>query len=112
MSNGNINSNLSACWTFPAYNHSLQYQCDQDDLLCTEGASGPLCGSCTEGYVYRGETKTCSTCGSAKTFAFTVVGIVGGILFVVAVSTLAYRNHWIDLSRLHLDSFDSGSLKV
>jgi hypothetical protein len=35
-------------------------------LTCTEGALGPLCGSCGSSYIYRGELKQCQPCSEAS----------------------------------------------
>jgi len=84
--------------------------CDADALLCTEGAIGPLCGSCDQDYVYRGETKTCVACGSAKKFAFTALGVAGAAVVALIVLAAGYR-HKNPVSQF-IKSMDSGSLKV
>jgi hypothetical protein len=106
------NSNGS-CWGYAAYNTSQSSDadvCDADALLCTEGAIGPLCGSCDQDYVYRGETKTCVACGSAKKFAFTALGVAAAAVIALIVLAAGYR-HKNPVSQF-IKSMDSGSLKV
>ena len=104
----------SSCWKYAAYNQSnpIHTSCNAAKLLCTEGAYGPLCGSCEVGYVYHGESKTCTQCEIAKDFAYTFIGIGCGIIFLFILLNLAHEKKIINFSSKHFRSFDSGSSKV
>jgi hypothetical protein len=114
-----VKNQSDVCWQYSTYESILNgskeltsKKCVDADLLCTVGAYGPLCGSCDVGYVYRGETKSCAACGNAKKFAFTMIGLISGVLLLGVVLVIAHRHQMVSFERLHLESFDSGSLKV
>lgn len=112
------NSNHS-CWNDKAYNNSKGVdddECNANDLLCLEGALGPLCGSCGVGYIYRSELKQCGPCDDAKVSSFIALGLVGVIggmiggmlLGLIPVHPVMKEN----TAAYFLKSLDSGSLKV
>jgi hypothetical protein len=37
-------------------------ECGASAVLCTEGATAALCGSCKQGYIYRPTSKICKPC--------------------------------------------------
>ena len=41
------------CWTLR--NYTNRGQCDMDEMQCSDGAMGPLCGACEEGYFFVGQ---------------------------------------------------------
>ena len=51
---------LSSCWD-PA----VIATCDADSLLCSEGSSGPLCGSCGPGFAYSSSSNGCERCSDS-----------------------------------------------
>jgi len=85
-------------------------------LLCSEGSSGPLCGSCEVGYIFRSEIKQCGPCDDAKASSFIATGFAGCILAIIAGMTTGFipvlpcmkENRVVYFIR----SLDSGSLKV
>jgi uncharacterized protein (DUF983 family) len=98
-----------ACWKFENFTSS-SLKCDANTLICTEGAIGPLCGSCDLGYVYNAEIKSCSSCGDAKKFAYTALFFSGFMIIVVVALRVGYQQ---DNKLSHfVRSLDSGSLKV
>jgi hypothetical protein len=67
-------SEVINCWTIDAYNASSKSaiqaaeeggSCDTDALQCAEGSTGPLCGSCKDGYTFNSAYATCVACDSA-----------------------------------------------
>jgi len=98
-----------ACWKYENFTSSSN-KCDANTLICTEGAIGPLCGSCDFGYVYNAEIKSCTSCGDAKKFAYTALFFTGFMIIVIFALTVGYQQD-NKLSRF-VKSLDSGSLKV
>ena len=80
---GSRPTNASACWN--AANFS---RCDFDAVLCRTGAKGPLCGACSDGYIYSSTSQTCIGCGDSW-------GLVG--FFVVVLLALG-----VQYVRIHL----------
>jgi hypothetical protein len=79
-----------ACWIGGGNHSSTSTNCDPDELLCTPGAGGPLCGSCLSGYVYFETTRLCTDCeelgrGTKKdgTFAIGVVAALSKYAFIL-----------------------------
>ena len=59
--------------------------CDPNALLCTKGAIGPLCGSCSDGYTFNSALSLCVECGSSSNTS--PIYVACGLL--VALSTAA-----------------------
>lgn len=73
-------SSSSSCWALDSYSTtSTSSTCNEDDasLLCRTGSSGPLCGSCDNGFTFNGPLAQCVPCGTA-----------GSLLAPIAVSAL------------------------
>ena len=73
-----------ACWS-PAN----VAECDSDELLCTPGAEGPLCSSCSSGHVYSSTTRQCAMCGE---FDPRPLSVLGAVLVLGAMITVARHN--------------------
>ena len=67
-------SEVINCWTLDAYNASSRSavqarmhggSCNEDALQCAEGSTGPLCGSCKDGYTFNSAHASCVACDSA-----------------------------------------------
>ena len=113
------------CWSLDAYNASSKsavqaaaegVPCDEDTLLCTDGSTGPLCGSCKDGYTFNSAQSQCVACESASfTTPIISVSVVG--LIVLVITVLRWRGVSMKaLQRLPLFSLlkhiDKGTLKV
>jgi hypothetical protein len=88
--------------------------CDADQMQCKDGSEGPLCGSCSHGYVYRGSLNTCARCEGAQLQSLIIFGCM---LFLACIGSLAYyQKDSFLLSRMTALQFlfhlESGSLKV
>lgn len=107
------------CWERSSYDQAAGEEavelrsCDAEELQCSEGAQGPLCGSCAPLYVFSSEVKTCRLCSESGSESFLLVGVVGVCVVLIAFAQFSGAS-WIQDSawvRL-LQSIDSGSLKV
>jgi hypothetical protein len=113
-------ANTTTCWDRKAYRSKLDdddsERCDSDALQCGVGASGPLCGSCETGYIYRSETKECGPCEDAKTTTFVAGAVaVSALVFAIAVTMVVIPNapkYRTSIVFKFFSSFDSGSFKV
>ena len=100
-----------SCWARSAFPDAADYTDDDDDddeeeeeehageyvedvdmeacvehrLLCSTGATGPLCGSCKDTYIYRSESKDCGTCEAATAVTFIAFGVVAFAMFVASM---------------------------
>ncbi len=128
------NSN-SSCWSAARFfheengdeHHASDEEGDDDDedgenpctasaVLCSEGAAGPLCGTCQENYIYRSETKRCHTCEAVHTNTLIICGMAAAITLVV----VAVYMGWIrvpycgehSVAVAFFKSIDTGALKV
>jgi len=111
----------ASCFDQPHYftdddaDDDLVGRCASADVLCTEGAQGPLCGTCEVGYIFRGETRTCEPCEAAAISGFAVAAL--GILFVVVLALVFLGRFDLPVLResvmiRYMRNIDSGSLKV
>ena len=83
-----LDEDQDLCWDQTSYSSQASAACNADELLCAEGASGPLCGSCVAGFSYSNSRLVCVECREAKAQAFAVIG--GGLLLgVLAVAAFA-----------------------
>lgn len=62
-------------------------KCDADALLCHTGARGPLCGSCSEGFLYSSSLQKCVGCGES----WGLVGFIALVIIAVAVQATKIR---------------------
>ena len=89
--------------------------CDSAEVLCEKGSTGPLCGTCEYGYIFRTTSRTCELCQAAEGTTFAVLA-VGAALALVAV-LVGYGWLRVPCVRrnpvlLFLSHIDGGSLKV
>ena len=113
------------CWTIDAYNASSKSAmqaaeeggpCYEDTLQCTEGSTGPLCGSCLDGYTFNSALSQCVLCESASNLnPIIIMSSIGFSGLVAAV--LRWRGFNLQ-KYVRLPSFpflkhaDKGTLKV
>ena len=88
---------------------------DESRLLCSNGASGPLCGTCDYGYIFKASSRRCERCAGAQLKSFIILGVMGAVgalaalVFLFGVELPCLRgNRVIHFFRC----IDSGSLKV
>jgi serine/threonine protein kinase len=101
-----------ACWIGGGRRLSTSTTCDPDELLCTPGAEGPLCGSCSSGYVYSATTRQCIGCGElgrgGATFAIGVVVVIAIIALAAVTGRIrlpsCIRRSWLVGPLLQIDS--------
>ena len=104
----------SSCWE----STDNVTRCDSDELLCTKGARGPLCGSCTDRYFFSPESGECKECG--ESVSAIVIIIVAALLSVVLIGrncTAYFKRRVPRCLRLSwflgiLSHVDGGSWKV
>ena len=81
--------------------------------MCSEGAKGPLCNSCMDGYTFNSALSSCMPCGSDATMIPLALASALGFLGL-AVLALQWRGVKLDaylrLSVLKL--VDTGTLKI
>jgi hypothetical protein len=70
-------ANSESCWSADEI-----ADCDPNALLCSPGASGPLCGSCLEGFVYDSSGRVCQRCGVGVAHA---LGTVSALVFIAVI---------------------------
>ena len=104
------------CWSRSSFHEGkrseVNSECKADALLCAVGSSGPLCGSCTPGFIYRANVKSCGPCDEAQ--ATTLYGVIAGLVLVALAGAVAaglIPSPSPSLSHI-CRSIDSGSLKV
>lgn len=71
----------SSCWDPNNVN-----VCDQNLLLCTKGAVGPLCGACEKNFVYGSAARECLPCSVGATRAVFTVGALLAVIVVLFAS--------------------------
>jgi hypothetical protein len=111
-----LQNTTSNCWKythFDSTNASLFY-CNSDQLQCSRGAGGPLCGSCLDGYLFQSVANTCQECGHVQLVSYVALACV---VFVVLAIVIYFAHgdrfgvyDW-ELVRWLLN-IDRGSLKV
>jgi hypothetical protein len=98
----------SSCWNMSHFNSS-----DCLNIQCKYGSTGPLCGSCMKGFVYKSTIDSCEKCGAAREVSLMVFFMA---LFCGGVVALSL--HWIKVrggSNVFVEflrQLESGSLKV
>jgi hypothetical protein len=91
-------------------------ECDPGELLCTDGAAGPLCGSCLDGFTYSSSERQCAACDVAWLSA----GVLLGALLAAGCIVLALRSGRVRLPGClerswlvgAMRSVDSGTTRV
>lgn len=94
-----LNATELSCWEATSYGND---DCSSDTIQCNEGAAGPLCGYCLEGFVYNALTRTCSACAHAQTSGFVLFGVLlGCVVIAIALQTgavsvpLSLQDSWL-----------------
>jgi len=103
--------NSSSCWLMNHFNTS---ECNEADLQCTKGASGPICGSCLSGFLFRSAINACEACGSINSYSYVVIGIA--MIAILVYFGFYYLVQYCDMKDLAmfqiLSYLDNGCLKV
>jgi hypothetical protein len=116
-----LGANTTTCWDRKEYrseddDNNDSERCNSDALQCGVGASGPLCGSCETGYIYRSETKECGPCEEAMTTTFAAGAVaLAALMLSIAVTVVVIPNTpnvRTSIAFKFFSSFDSGSFKV
>jgi len=117
LSNLSSTEESSSCWIANqssfVFNYDMNnHKCGSTKLLCLEGAEGPLCGSCKEGYLYSSETNSCKSCNDSrfKTSTYVIMGFI--IVLGCTVIVIYFSGQKFQDAKKFLSGFDSGSLKV
>mmetsp|Transcript_26890 Transcript_26890/g.31711 ORF Transcript_26890/g.31711 Transcript_26890/m.31711 type:complete len:1775 (-) Transcript_26890:503-5827(-) len=101
-------SNTSTCWTVSGYTEDSCV-----DGQCTEGARGPLCGSCIHGYIHRPSSAECESCSEAGVFLVIVLTIfVSFWSILIVLWFMGELDHFWQLLLPITSCVDTGSLKV
>jgi hypothetical protein len=109
-----------ACWTTTNSSHNTTQSsypgsthCNNDKLLCTEGAEGPLCGSCKTRFTYEYQSKTCKSCtDDSLSFRIILVATAASFLFAVIMIMLHVKHKFLDGAKIFASYISGGSLKV
>jgi hypothetical protein len=101
-------TNHSSCWTVDGFKES---GCNQEQ--CIQGAKGPLCSSCSTGWVYNPAFGACELCSHHWIAIFSLFGSVF-VLFMFVVAFLSIWNYqrMKQYMKKCLKYIDSGTLKV
>jgi hypothetical protein len=109
---GGAGINLS-CWELDKFDEDDE-QCDINTLQCRDGSEGPLCGACSDGFVFRGNANACVACEGAQSESIVIcicVGVLMTIIFVIYKKRDSLKTSKISALQFLLH-IDSGSLKV
>lgn len=82
-------------------------ECSSDKLMCSTGASGPLCGSCLTGYALSAVNSVCVACGEATLHAYITIGVFFGL---ITTATALYWG-WVWLPLWLRGSWIAGTLQ-
>jgi hypothetical protein len=118
-----FNELLSLCFSKSGQlNNSL---CNEDSLMCAEGSTGPMCGSCLDGWRYHAAERKCMKCNEKLWLTGFIIIItvisVAGLIFILRHGYFHIPPLFHDLcgqEKLHvpligmLYHVDSGVLKV
>jgi hypothetical protein len=110
------------CWTYGNYSTTGESgNCNDASLLCKEGSYGPLCGACSEEYVYNVVINSCEKCKHNAENVLLYIGIamvtmvVSALFFCVVVKNKVFKGSFVHRNNIMvklLANVDSGSLKV
>jgi hypothetical protein len=107
------NSGSLNCWRRLATKSDV---CQSDTLQCKEGAIGPLCGSCDDGFYYFSTDLICLPCNSPKhktiilLLAYTFIGVAIGTFYSGSLRIPeGMQRNWIFGV---LQRIDTGALRV
>jgi len=76
------NSFNSTCWDNTEFDNS---DCVSDDMQCSDGAGGPLCGSCLDGHVFQAVSNTCDDCDGVQFTSYLSIGIILFLFLIVVI---------------------------
>mmetsp|Transcript_73640 Transcript_73640/g.209785 ORF Transcript_73640/g.209785 Transcript_73640/m.209785 type:complete len:699 (+) Transcript_73640:391-2487(+) len=119
---GAVADSMRSCWEPIAIGNSTLKKCEQNAMLCDEGATGPLCGVCInsalEGrYIFKASSQSCELCDTDSTMINNL--IIGSIATIFVVSVLAMLRglgflyipqSWVDYSEWMVGLIDWGKL--
>lgn len=100
------------CWSYSSYGNATM-KCDSSDMLCSYGATGPLCGACIDDYSFSPTTQSCQSCDVNYTDLFVVILVA--IAFISFLCVYWVRaSPWLlqRCSLLRFNSLETGSVKV
>jgi hypothetical protein len=90
--------------------------CDSDTLMCIEGSTGPLCGSCLDGYTFNSALSLCVACESASnTTPLMLMGAFAAVAVIALVLQLRGFDFGACLAYFRLGilrHIDEGTVKV
>ena len=101
------------CWRFSANESDV---CKSNALQCTQGAIGPLCGSCDTGFYYSSTELVCLPCNSIK--RKTLIQMMAYLFIGVMVGPLYCGSRHVPKGAQHMWIFgvfqrlDSGTIRV
>jgi len=83
-------------------------------LLCSEGARGYLCGSCSQGYIYRSEQRECVVCEDAANVTLLVLSITAFVAIAGFVLLRTRNTPFVQDSSAYklISNIERGSIKV
>lgn len=83
-----------ACWTLKAMESSTP-GCDYDSMLCNRGSRGPLCGSCSPGYIFLAHSQQCSHCAVSAIVFYS--SFFACLVAFCALALVSVRYGWLDV---------------
>ena len=110
------------CWTME--NYTNRDQCDPDEMQCTKGATGPMCGACQDGWFFAGmECHRCGPNAILESLILTLLTVMTGVVLwnIIKYDGIAMPERLIKLgfptrARIPIVSFlmtiDPGAAKV
>lgn len=116
-----LGANHSVCWTPRYFNESWLDQhhvnCLLNSFTCAKGSTGPLCGTCQNGYFFAVADQTCELCGNSWLKLPVLVFLACALLFFsfsFLVSRIkSFKQHVMDLWIVQLlKKVDGGLLRV
>jgi len=113
---GAFDNLLDLCWTAASGGSLNKTKCNSDELMCSEGSTGPMCGSCQEKWRYDQTTGQCEKCN--EIFWIKALSILSVIVIVIGLTRLSIHGYVICPSRIHrlfiffTTRIDRGILKV
>jgi hypothetical protein len=100
------------CWTMTGFNRSF---CEGDQMMCSEGSTGPLCGTCIKGYHYDSGDRRCKNClSSISSFVNISLFLLAMFGFIAAVNIWerVAHNNLAFIVTTFFQNMESGTLKV
>lgn len=101
---GATDSPYDSCWEHATF---ASMACQDARLTCSEGAFGPLCGSCFPGFTYSAVELVCTACGNAGVQEYITLGVLSGL----GLSIAALYRWWIWFPLWARESWIAGTLQ-